>query len=188
MKKLSFVMFGIVATAFTAEACSSDPSPSTPSTDGGTQTPAPSDAGTAADSGEAKLDASSDASPSTDAGTDGASPPATPAPKEVNGCTSYVDRTATGADRDIVWDFSIDEEEERCMKVKVGQKVIFVNPNMTPGNFSFHPLGAQGGDTPSPFPGALNTSTGEVTFANVGTFGYFCTAHPSMNGAIYVVP
>jgi plastocyanin len=189
MKKLSFVVFGLIASAFAAGACSSTPS-QTPSTgDGGTGTTTGSDGGSQSDSGSDGSDPGKNETPTGDAGTGDAGTDAAAQPaKEVNGCTSYVDRTAADADRDIVWDFSINTEEERCMKVKVGQKDTFVKTDMTPGNFNFHPLGAQGGDTPSPFPGALNASTGEVTFANAGTFGFVCTAHSSMNGAIYVVP
>ncbi len=198
IKKLQFIAIGLLATGLATEACSSSETAKTTAdagasgasgASGSSGTSGPSgtsgssgSSGASGSSGTPATDAGSDAS--NDAGTDAAVPPA----KEVNGCTSYVDRTAADADRDLIWDFSIDTDTERCMKVKVGQQVRFLEDENTPGNFGFHPLGAQGGDAPSPFPGALNAQTGAVTFANAGTFGYYCTAHPSMNGAIYVVP
>lgn len=120
----------------------------------------------------------------------GANPSASSAPAAVNGCTSYVDLTADGAARSIKWDFSIANDPNRCMKVKVGQSVTFT------GNFTTHPLVELGGDSPNPFSGAKGLlkdagQAGEntpVTFPTAGTFGYKCAIHASMTGAIVVVP
>jgi plastocyanin len=93
-------------------------------------------------------------------------------------CTDYADRTASGADRALNWDLSIPNNAGRCMKIKVGQTVRWV------GSFSFHPLDNDGGDTPNPIMG--HDATGNVTFAQAGTFGYVCGVHPVMTGAIQV--
>lgn len=118
------------------------------------------------------------------------SPSAGSAPAAVNGCTSYVDMTADSAARTIKWDFSIASDTNRCMKVKVGQSVTFN------GNFTAHPLVELGGDSPNPFSGAkallkdagLASEHTPITFATAGTFGYKCSIHASMTGAIVVVP
>jgi hypothetical protein len=99
----------------------------------------------------------------------------------VQGCQpdQYVDRTATNADREIFWDFTIFGDPERCMQVRVGQTVTW-GPDL-----ESHPLAGQGGDMPNP----INLhENGSVTFVAPGTFGYFCTSHTSMKGAIRVVP
>ena len=101
----------------------------------------------------------------------------------VQGCaeTAYVDRRAPVADRALDWILSIASEPERCMTITVGQSVVWT------GNFSVHPLDPQGGDTPNPITG---TGPDEVSvlFTAPGTFGYVCGVHPSMKGAIRVVP
>jgi plastocyanin len=59
--------------------------------------------------------------------------------------------------------------------------VKFVGPSST------HPLSSFNGTTPSPIPqGATTDQT--ITFANEGTYGFHCTVHASMQGAIQVVP
>jgi hypothetical protein len=99
----------------------------------------------------------------------------------VQGCqpTQYLDRTAPGADRDLLWDFSIATDPERCLQVQAGQSVKW-NSN----DFEFHPLDPQGGDTPNPI---ANHQNGLVVFPSTGIFGYVCGAHSSMKGAIKVV-
>jgi plastocyanin len=109
-------------------------------------------------------------------GMDSATPKdaASDAGSAVNGCVQYVDRTSGGDVQTMPWDDDIGFTPERCMKVRVGQTVAFA------GDFEEHPLAPYGGDTPSPI--------GEQTlFQQPGVFGYFCTTHPSMNGAIWVV-
>jgi plastocyanin len=99
----------------------------------------------------------------------------------VQGCGSaqYLDRTAPGADRELHWDFGIENDPEHCLQVRVGQSV-FWN-----GDLDNHPLGGQGGDTPNPI--SLHVD-GSVTFNTPGTFGYKCLSHSGMIGAIRVVP
>lgn len=65
------------------------------------------------------------------------------------------------------------------MTVKKGQTIAFE------GDFTVHPLVASGGDTPNPFTSV--PPTGKVTFSAVGTFGFVCSTHASMTGAIEVV-
>ncbi|HEY6558866.1 MAG TPA: hypothetical protein VI072_16390 [Polyangiaceae bacterium] len=92
----------------------------------------------------------------------------------VNGCVQYVDRTSDGDVQTMPWDDDIAFSPERCMKVRVGQTVVFA------GDFEEHPLAPDGGDTPSPI-------DEETLFDQPGVFGYYCTSHPSMTGAIWVV-
>ena len=63
------------------------------------------------------------------------------------------------------------------MKIKAGQTVTWK------GDHTLHPLGAKGGDASNPIKEAET-----VTFPAAGTFGYVCTAHATMTGAILVVP
>lgn len=92
---------------------------------------------------------------------------------------AYLDRTAPAASRQLTWDFSIATDPARCLKVQVGQTVVWN------GDFDTHPLGGSGGDTPNPIGLHVN---GSVTFNAVGTFGFTCLVHSSMKGAILVVP
>jgi len=105
----------------------------------------------------------------------------------LNGCRSYVDRTADDASRVVQWDVTMFQKEERCMKIKKGQTVSFsmTQRGGAPANFQEHPLAAQGGDTPNPVD-TLDENTGDVTFAAAGTFGYICWIHPAMTGAVLV--
>ena len=99
----------------------------------------------------------------------------------VNGCSSdnlYADLTGAGADRTLTWDLSVQSSPKRCMKVRVGQEVVWN------GSFVAHPLAALGGDSPNPISNHVN---GHVTFTSAGTFGYTCTIHAVMTGAIRVV-
>ena len=96
----------------------------------------------------------------------------------VQGCTTYVDRTAAAADRELTWTLSIGTDPERCMQVRAGQSTFFN------GNFQVHPLVGEGGNTPNPI---SNHQNGVVQFNAAGTFGFICDVHPSMKGAIRVV-
>lgn len=107
----------------------------------------------------------------------------------VNGCTTYKDMTGAGA-YSITWDESIASSELRCIKIKAEQTVGFS------GNFTTHPMKAGGGDSPSPFdnieaamsnPGTDQEGAGFL-FSKPGTYGYICGVHPSMTGAVMVVP
>lgn len=106
------------------------------------------------------------------AGTGGTEP--SPA---LNGCSVYVDRTDSESSRTIVWDAAVSFRPEHCMKIAVGQQIVFE------GDFDEHPLEALGGDTPSPF-----SNNGPLVFHRPGIYGYFCTVHTEMLGAIWVVP
>ncbi len=99
----------------------------------------------------------------------------------INGCqdSQYLDRTAPAADREILWVMSVNQDPERCMKVRVGQSV-FWN-----GNYSIHPLAGLNGDSPNPID---NHQNGHVTFTSAGTFGFVCEVHATMTGAIRVLP
>jgi plastocyanin len=99
-----------------------------------------------------------------------------PKPSHVNGCFAFVDRTDEAASRTIVWDDALIFDPARCLRVRVGQTVVFA------GNHDNHPMMPKGGDTPNPVgPTAV--------FTQPGVFGYECIPHPSeMNGAVEVVP
>lgn len=126
---------------------------------------------------------SSSANPATPAGT-------VPA-LALNGCSSYVDKTAADADRSLSWEFAIASNPNHCMKIKAGQTVTFK------GSFTSHPLIAAGGDAANPFSsaqglvqkaGVAGEENTPVVFSAAGTFGYKCSLHASMTGAIVVVP
>lgn len=78
-----------------------------------------------------------------------------------------------------------------CVKVKVGDVVTFE------GKFSSHPLGAFGGNVPSPIPhqmmdpavGVSGKPELPVTMTTAGNYGFRCDFHPGkMFGAVQVVP
>lgn len=97
----------------------------------------------------------------------------------LNGCTdsSYADNTAAGAT--ITWDFTV---SPKCVKIKAGQTVTWN------GDLTTHPLNPFGGDQGSPVPSVAAGTTTKGTFPTAGTFGFHCANHPSMLGAIKVVP
>ncbi len=97
----------------------------------------------------------------------------------LNGCTdaSYSDQTAAGAT--ITWDFTV---SPKCVKIKAGQTVTWN------GNFATHPINPFGGDQGSPVPSTSTGNTAKGTFPTAGTFGFHCVNHPSMLGAVKVVP
>jgi plastocyanin len=102
----------------------------------------------------------------------------------VNGCTSYEDRTAAGADRSISFAMTLATDVERCIRIKVGQAVTF-----TTSSFGTHPLVPSGGDTPTPIRAQRDVGTVEAfLFPTAGVYGYKCDTHASMIGAIQVVP
>jgi hypothetical protein len=118
-----------------------------------------------------------DAAVAADAGPD-AEPPA------LQGCTptSYLDRTAAGADRDLNWVEAFSGDVERCLMIKAGQSVAWT------GDLSEHPLVPEGGTTPSPIVAVGNGFGVTYTFPAPGSFGYLCSTHPPMKGVIFVVP
>jgi plastocyanin len=133
----------------------------------------------ASPSGTSGGDAGADA-PSTpaDGGTSDAAPADTDTgPGLVNGCATFVDRSDEGASRELTWDFSITNAPERCMKIAVGQTVVWT------GDLTTHPLGLDG-VTPSDV--TLGDTEATAIFQTAGTYGFSCLSHPAMNGAILV--
>jgi plastocyanin len=123
----------------------------------------------------------------SDKGTSGTSGTSGTGGATVNGCTSFVDRTAASDSRVLAWDFAIANDATRCMEIKVGQKVAWKADAAGSANASFstHPLTASGGDSGNPI--SNNPPNGEVTFSAPGTFGFACGNHGStMRGAIRV--
>ena len=117
----------------------------------------------------------------TDGGT--ANPDAAAA---LNGCATYVDHTANSTFV-LSWDAPLNMDANRCSKVKVGTKVIFLG---VPSVFSVKdPIAARGGDTPTPIAGYDGPDSDyTVTFPTAGTFGFGSTTHAPQTGVILVVP
>jgi len=68
------------------------------------------------------------------------------------------------------------------MLIQTGQSVTWGNTNL-----DAHPLGPQGGDSPTPIGTYRDGESVAVQFNTPGTFGYRCLAHSSMIGAVKVV-
>jgi hypothetical protein len=114
--------------------------------------------------------------PVADAGPDGGDA----GPDEailLNGCESFLDRTAFEGAQELAWDYETGSRPSRCMRIRVGQAVCWV------GNLDDHPLAPYGGDAPTPIDGSEC-----ALFEAPGDYGYFCTLHPEMLGVIQVVP
>jgi plastocyanin len=152
-----------------AAACSSSDDAGDTSTSSSSSS---SSSGGTADGGGAK---DSGTPPGTDAGADGG------VDTSVNACKTFKDETAAGSARTITWAFSVSSSPERCMRVKKGQAVTWN------GDFASHPLGPKGGDSPNPISAGAVGTAAAVTFPTAGVFGYECTIHPGMTGAIEVV-
>ena len=116
--------------------------------------------------------------PAQEAGTGTDSSPPDAGVRIINSCTDFAERTYSDSPRSITWDISLSGRLERCMVIKKGQDVTFS------GDFSTHPLLAEGGDSPNPI--ASHDATGKVTFRAAGLFGFRCGTHPSMTGTIWV--
>ncbi|MFT3775892.1 MAG: plastocyanin/azurin family copper-binding protein [Minicystis sp.] len=105
----------------------------------------------------------------------------------VNGCdpATAVDHTA---DADVMVAFGDAEGlkyNPACIKIAQGHTVTFS------GSFSSHPLSGGDAGTPdatSPIAATSTGTTATFTFANAGTFPYYCTSHFSsgMQGAVFV--
>ncbi len=133
-----------------------------------------------------KSDGTDDPSTDVDSGTT-TDTDAAAASDVVNGCAvdAYLNATADGDTREIVWDLSVASTEAHCMAIKEGQTVTFK------GDFASHPLVASGGDSPNPISTKFDAATGKVDFTGAGKdgiYGFVCGNHPSMMGAIYVLP
>lgn len=137
--------------------------------------------GASSSSGGSPANAGSDAGGASSAGHDGGTGAVAGSrdepPHELNGCSEYEAQVGPSAGRTILWDGSVPDQPARCMKIRAWQSVVFE------GDFVEHPLVALGGDTPSPV-----TSETSILFAEPGLFGYVCTFHDWMTGAIWVVP
>lgn len=151
-------------------ACSS--SESTSSSSGGSSS---GDGGGSSSSGGSS---SGDAGGGSDAGRDVVLDIG-PGVKSCNG--TYVDRTDPGAARTIQWDQDVMTRPERCMMIKVGQKVKWN------GDFTVHSLEANGAEADNPIHADIG-DVGEITFTRAATFGYTCAFHGTEVGAIKVVP
>jgi plastocyanin len=113
-----------------------------------------------------------------------ATPDTVDAMASINGCTTYDDRTATTAIRQVTWNMTVATRPEHCMRVKLNQTVCWYT-----SSFATHPLAPSGGDSPSPITAnSAATIVNCVNFNRVGTFGYKCTVHAEMVGAVQVVP
>lgn len=162
-KILLFVWSGLFACA-----CSSNNEPN----DAGGGTDAHADTGGPADSGGGDTGVK-------DAGNEAASEAAAP----VNGCTTFTDQTANGGTITGPMNATPAQYSPNCVHIKVGQKVTW-NVDLTS-----HPLGAAGGDTPTPITTTSTGTTVSFTFPNAGTFGFHCNVHPTiMFGAVQVTP
>jgi plastocyanin len=111
----------------------------------------------------------------------------------VNECAAdtYEDATATDASRAIgVGSPTLGAFTPPCLKIKVGQTVTFE------GAFASHPLSPATpieGNPENPITETLTGTSAEFTFAEAGTFPFYCELHGSaaglgMAGVIYVVP
>jgi plastocyanin len=115
------------------------------------------------------------------AGVTSGLPQSASAAAPVDGCpdSDYVDATAAGANRAIVWNIFVASTAQRCLEIQVGQKVLW------DGDLSEHPLVSDEGATPNPIDD--HDAAGNVTFTQPGTFGYKCVIHSQMIGAVRVV-
>jgi len=175
MKQISLLL-GASALVLMGLGCSSS------KTDDSTSTSTKSDSGTTTSGTD---DTSTDGDAGVTDDTDGST---TETSVELNGCTAetYDDQTDDSAAREVIWDINVNSTKGKCMAIKEGQKVTFK------GNFSSHPLKAQGGDSPNPISTKFDEASGTVDFTGAkkdGVYGWICEAHGgAMTGAIYVVP
>ena len=138
------------------------------SSSSGSTSSSSSSGSTSSSSGNATSSSSSSGSTSSSGG---------PAP--LNGCTTYVDHTADTTVT-ITWTNPV-SDPDKCSTIKVGTKVVW------DGNTSEHPLASHGGMALPQAPTNGGPSD-EETFTEAGLYGYTCTVHSNMVGAINVVP
>lgn len=99
----------------------------------------------------------------------------------VNGCTTFTDMTADGGVITGPSGAVPSQYSPNCVHIKPGQSVTWNS------NFTFHPLTASGGTTPSPITLTATGTTVTFTFPNAGTYGFECQIHTtSMFGAVEV--
>jgi plastocyanin len=107
----------------------------------------------------------------------------------INGCTAamYTDKSTSTGTQTIVIEGGTFTYTPKCLIVAKGTTVRWE------GSLATHPLkagpvaGSTGGTAGSPIVETDTGSSVEFTFANAGTFPYFCTIHaPVMAGSIHV--
>jgi len=129
----------------------------------------------------------SEGGPAGEGGTGDGGAEATVDAGPLNDCTEFLDRSAPNASRTVTWGFALAQSPERCLQIKAGQTVTYGNGAGGPGDFAMFKLQPAGGDSPNPF-ADLDTQTGQVVFANAGSFGYGSSDLPVLRGAVKVVP
>lgn len=160
---------------------------------GGDDTTLPLDSGTDTSSNKdtgASDTGANDGSVTDGGGTDGGSDAIADVvvdtgPQPVNGCTSFVDKSAPNDTRAIDFPTGVSAAQytPNCLKVKAGQSVTWN------GSFPNHPLMAFGGDSGNPITTTNTGATKSFTFPAAGTYGFGCQFHSfAMFGAIQVVP
>ena len=103
------------------------------------------------------------------------------------GCTTYTDRTAAGASREVSFGGGLGlSYSPKCIKIKKGQTITFK------GSFAGHPLKASCEEATA-IPATNSGTTKTVTFNTPGYYSYYCTFHSStsgsgMAGSIFVEP
>ena len=88
-------------------------------------------------------------------------------------CTTFTDRTATSAKREIIT--SGNTYSPKCIKIKVGQSVNFKH------NLSSHPLKQVCGPA-NVIPETKSGTSKVVKFTKEGIYGYYCTRHGKVSG------
>jgi len=104
-------------------------------------------------------------------------------PSSYAGCTTYEDRTATNASREVDFGGALGMNfVPKCSMIKAGQSVIFV------GNFAIHPLAQVCGPADVIVDGTGTSA--QFMFTTPGTYNYKCVVHEAfgMKGSIQVVP
>ena len=132
------------------------------------------DSGTTDSGGGKDSGSGNDSGSSGDSGSDASAP--------VNGCTTFTDFTADGGTITFPNGASPAQYSPNCVQIKVHQSVTWT------GAFTSHPLIPKGGDAPSPITSTSSGTTKSFTFDNAGTFGFGCSIHGSMQGAVEVTP
>lgn len=176
MNKLTLTLasFFLVGGVMSIAACSSD------SGDDDTSSSSSSGATTSSSGGGSSSGGSSSGNNTSSSGGGSSSGGSSGGTSALNGCTNFTDKTAESS-TEVTFSNPI-PEAQRCQKIKVGTTVTWK------GVGSAHPLVRQGGDDGSPIPEApVNDGDQTYTFDTVGKFGYVCSVHSNMQGAIEVV-
>jgi plastocyanin len=147
---------------------------------------------TVPDASDAAVDSAGDSAPGTDSGGDtGADGGSGDSGRVVNNCgeAEFAANDFSGPDASRVIRFPRSDGglgyEPSCMRIAAGESVTWR------GDFLMHPLATLNGDQPSPITGPYydaGPDGGGVTieFGDAGWFGFECTVHSSMTGAIEV--